>query len=103
MAKAKTSVYFCQNCGFESSKWMGQGPGCKEWNTFVEEVIEKSKATASIKKAAEEEFTGYTEFPKSVDMNRTAHIGKHTHTRAHAHTRTHTAWPLPSLASFQLH
>ena len=54
MAKAKTSVYFCQNCGFESSKWMGQCPGCKEWNTFVEEVIEKSKATASIKKAAEE-------------------------------------------------
>ena len=40
MAKAKnTSVFYCQNCGFESSKWMGQCPGCKEWNSFVEEVV----------------------------------------------------------------
>lgn len=40
MAKGKNStVYFCQNCGYESSKWMGQCPGCKEWNTFVEEVV----------------------------------------------------------------
>lgn len=36
MAKSKT-VFFCQECGFESSKWMGQCPGCKAWNTFVEE------------------------------------------------------------------
>lgn len=40
MAKAKmTTVYFCQNCGYESSKWMGQCPGCREWNTMVEEVV----------------------------------------------------------------
>ena len=37
MAKSRASVYFCQNCGYESSKWMGQCPGCREWNTFVEE------------------------------------------------------------------
>ncbi|MCQ2539702.1 MAG: DNA repair protein RadA [Acetatifactor sp.] len=43
MAKSKTgSVFFCQNCGHESTKWMGQCPGCKEWNTFVEETIEKT-------------------------------------------------------------
>lgn len=43
MAKGKTStVFFCQKCGFESSKWMGQCPGCKEWNTFVEEVVTTS-------------------------------------------------------------
>ncbi len=36
MAKNKT-VFFCQNCGYESSKWMGQCPACKEWNTMVEE------------------------------------------------------------------
>ncbi|MCR4998282.1 MAG: DNA repair protein RadA [Lachnospiraceae bacterium] len=41
MAKAKTSVFFCQNCGYESSKWAGQCPACKEWNTFVEEVVDK--------------------------------------------------------------
>ena len=55
MAKGKTSVYFCQNCGFESSKWMGQCPGCKEWNTFVEEVVDKkSSASAGVKKAIED-------------------------------------------------
>ena len=41
MAKGKASVYFCQSCGFESAKWMGQCPGCKEWNTFVEEIVDK--------------------------------------------------------------
>ena len=51
MAKGKsTTVYFCQSCGYESSKWMGQCPGCKEWNTFVEEVVStqqvKNKNTA---------------------------------------------------------
>ena len=51
MAKGKTSIFFCQNCGYESSKWMGQCPGCREWNTFVEEVIDKkSVGTLSKKK-----------------------------------------------------
>ncbi len=44
MAKGKTTVYFCQECGFESSKWMGQCPGCKEWNTFVEKTVDKKTA-----------------------------------------------------------
>lgn len=40
MAQAKNkAVFYCQNCGYESTKWMGQCPGCKEWNTFVEEVV----------------------------------------------------------------
>jgi len=38
MAKPK-QVYFCQECGYESSKWMGQCPGCRAWNTFVEEKV----------------------------------------------------------------
>ncbi|MDE6318153.1 MAG: DNA repair protein RadA, partial [Lachnospiraceae bacterium] len=37
MAKGKTTIFFCQNCGYESAKWVGQCPGCKEWNTMVEE------------------------------------------------------------------
>lgn len=41
MAKAKTSVFFCQECGYESAKWMGQCPGCRAWNSFVEEPVEK--------------------------------------------------------------
>ena len=39
MAKGKKSVFFCQNCGHEEAKWLGQCPGCGEWNTFVEEKI----------------------------------------------------------------
>lgn len=39
MAKSKASVFFCQNCGYESAKWMGQCPGCREWNTFAEELL----------------------------------------------------------------
>lgn len=46
MAKAKKSVYFCQNCGHEESKWLGQCPACKEWNTFVEEKITPVDARA---------------------------------------------------------
>ncbi|MDE6312285.1 MAG: DNA repair protein RadA [Lachnospiraceae bacterium] len=41
---AKGTVFFCQGCGYESSKWMGQCPGCKEWNTFVEEAAPKKRA-----------------------------------------------------------
>lgn len=52
MAKGKTSVFFCQECGYESAKWMGQCPGCHAWNTFVEEKIEKS--TPAQKKAAKD-------------------------------------------------
>ena len=37
MAKTKKTAFFCQNCGYESAKWMGQCPACREWNTFVEE------------------------------------------------------------------
>ncbi len=44
MAK-KDTVFFCQSCGYESSKWMGQCPGCKEWNTFVEEKAIKIKGS----------------------------------------------------------
>lgn len=40
MAKGKmTTVFFCQECGYESSKWMGQCPACKQWNTLVEEKV----------------------------------------------------------------
>lgn len=39
MAKAKKTAFFCQECGYESPKWMGQCPGCKQWNTFVEETV----------------------------------------------------------------
>jgi len=43
MAKAKTT-FFCQNCGTQHAKWMGQCSACNEWNTIVEEVIQKEVA-----------------------------------------------------------
>ncbi len=45
MAKGKlTTVYFCNSCGYESSKWMGQCPGCHSWNTFTEETVNRQAA-----------------------------------------------------------
>lgn len=40
MSKTKTA-FFCQNCGYESVKWVGQCPSCGQWNTFVEELVQK--------------------------------------------------------------
>jgi DNA repair protein RadA/Sms len=40
MSKVKTA-FFCQNCGYESVKWLGQCPSCGQWNTFVEELTQK--------------------------------------------------------------
>lgn len=47
MAKAKKSIFFCQNCGHEESKWLGQCPVCKEWNTFAEEKAASVKQGAA--------------------------------------------------------
>ena len=49
MAKVKTS-FFCQNCGAQTPKWVGKCPSCSEWNTFVEEVIQKTDDAPSWKK-----------------------------------------------------
>jgi DNA repair protein RadA/Sms len=37
-----SSVFYCQNCGAKSSKWIGHCPSCREWNTYVEEIVSKS-------------------------------------------------------------
>lgn len=44
--KLKT-VYYCQNCGVQSPKWVGKCASCNEWNTYVEEVIQKNEPTSS--------------------------------------------------------
>jgi len=43
MSKIKT-VFFCQNCGAQSSKWIGHCPSCGEWNTYVEEVVQRENS-----------------------------------------------------------
>ena len=42
MAKART-LFFCKNCGYQSSQWLGKCPSCNEWNSFVEEVIDRGE------------------------------------------------------------
>ena len=60
MAKKK-SIYFCQNCGHEENKWLGQCPACKEWNTFVEEKITSSKSAAAARLDTEVQVLGLSE------------------------------------------
>ncbi len=43
MKKGKETAFFCKECGYETSKWLGQCPGCREWNTMVEELIAKKE------------------------------------------------------------
>ncbi len=49
MANKKTNtVFYCQECGYESAKWLGQCPGCKAWNSFVEESVKKTSAKSRV-------------------------------------------------------
>ena len=64
MAKGSKSIFFCQNCGHESAKWMGQCPACHAWNSFVEEVLQTKPgqgAAAGTKRAKD------APKPKSLD------------------------------------
>ena len=48
MAKTKT-VFVCNQCGYESAKWLGKCPACNEWNSFYEEKVVNTTKTASSK------------------------------------------------------
>lgn len=67
MSKVKTT-FFCQNCGYESVKWAGQCPSCNQWNTFVEELIQKDNAKSNNdwKEYTEEKRTNRTVLLKEV-------------------------------------
>ena len=55
MAKAKSTGFFCKECGYESAKWMGQCPMCHEWNTFVEAPVQKIQKSSGITGAVSSE------------------------------------------------
>ncbi len=61
MAKGKKTIYFCQNCGHEETKWLGQCPACKEWNTFVEEKVIASSASANVRTEREVKIVALSE------------------------------------------
>lgn len=73
MAKGKSTVYFCQNCGFESTKWLGQCPGCREWNSFVEEVMMKTSKTSQ-HSGKNPELTGIEEISLENEQRMTTGI-----------------------------
>ena len=52
MAKAKT-IFVCNECGYETAKWIGKCPACNSWNTFFEQKIEKYSETNKLKKRVE--------------------------------------------------
>lgn len=62
MGKAK-SVFFCQNCGAESSKWMGRCLQCGEWNTLVEEIIKETKHSRTPSRGVGNQTTKPTALP----------------------------------------
>lgn len=47
MAKSKT-IFFCQNCGAESAKWIGRCPSCGEWNTYIEQIVSKATKQSTV-------------------------------------------------------
>jgi DNA repair protein RadA/Sms len=74
MSKIKTS-FFCQSCGTQYSKWQGQCNACKEWNTIVEEVIQKEEkttwkpTTSEVKKAAKPLRISEIDSTQEIRMN----------------------------------
>lgn len=73
MAKGKNSVFFCQNCGFESAKWMGQCPACREWNTFAEEPVIGTGSAS--KTSARRERTAVPQQLRAVRIEETSRTG----------------------------
>ena len=73
MAKGRTTVFFCQNCGHESAKWMGQCSGCGQWNTFVEETIEKT----SVRRIQKERAAAGPVCLSSIDTDKEERMSTH--------------------------
>lgn len=48
MAKERTSMFFCSECGYDSAKWTGQCPVCKSWNTMIEEKFSKTSTPSKV-------------------------------------------------------
>ena len=66
MAKKESFVYFCNECGYESAKWMGQCPACKSWNSFVEEKVEK-KSSGSMTRTSSADVSKPVSFSQISD------------------------------------
>ena len=73
MSKVKTS-FFCQNCGVQSSKWVGRCPSCGQWNTFVEEVVAKEEKLIWKKSGGKKEKTAKPILLQEISENTESRI-----------------------------
>ncbi len=48
LAKKRSTVFMCQECGYESAKYLGKCPSCGKWNTFVEEKLHKKQIQEAV-------------------------------------------------------
>jgi DNA repair protein RadA/Sms len=76
MAKTK-SAYFCQSCGFEAPKWLGKCPSCAQWNTFVEEIVEKPNAAVPNWKSISNGSTSLQRANKPVQVSQITFSEEH--------------------------
>ena len=77
MAKGKQkTTFFCKECGFESPKWLGQGPGCKEWDSFVEEPVVKTAAGRSVTVTEHREPSKLSEIVTNDEVRTLTGIGE---------------------------
>jgi len=76
MAKTK-SAYFCQSCGFEAPKWLGKCPSCAQWNTFVEEIVEKPNAAVPNWKSISNGSTSLQRSNKPVQVSQITFSEEH--------------------------
>ena len=77
MAKGKQkTTFFCKECGFESPKWLGQCPGCKEWDSFVEEPVVKTAAGRSVTVTEHREPSNLSEIVTNDEVRTLTGIGE---------------------------
>lgn len=77
MAKGKKKpTFFCKECGFESPKWLGQCPGCKEWDSFVEEPVVKTAAGRSVTVTEHREPSKLSEIVTNDEVRTLTGIGE---------------------------
>lgn len=77
MAKGKQkTTFFCKECGFESPKWLGQCPGCKEWDSFVEEPVVKTAADRSVTVTEHREPSKLSEIVTNDEVRTLTGIGE---------------------------
>lgn len=76
MAKKNSTVFVCNSCGYESSKWLGKCPSCGEWNTFVEEKIINSSSSVKDKTKPRAEVIKLNEVIKRDTVRIKTEIGE---------------------------